>query len=437
MTDSFEAVQMQVLTLLQQVLERFGDGKAFASGETAVFADILDSMAMVEFVGLLADSCGVSSTRIEACVDRKFTTVADLARSLAASGLIPNGKPAREASSRAWRAAGTKRNEPSGASTVWLTGTSVRLPQAIETAASIDARLERPYGWLERHAGIRQRCVWSDEDPFDAIATAVRSCLEQTGARMKDIGGLVVTSEAPPILIGLAAAVHGRLGLPSSAVALEIGGACTGFLAALWLTQSLIARMDMVLVVAIEAASRYLKVEPGEAGEAASLFGDGVAAALLTGGPVDRRSIRVTDVLLGRDGSVGGVLKVERAPSGGVEIRMKRIELAGRAIDAMAQSALEMAGRHQLAATDLAAVVAHGGNGRMPALLARRLGIPPERIWSTTATTGNLGSASVPVAWATHFSTLSAPTIWTAAGGGLTWGAALLESPSQGVEASK
>ena len=52
--------------------------------------------------------------------------------------------------------------------------------------------------------------------------------------------------------------------------------------------------------------------------------------------------------------------------------------------------------------------------------------VPPERVWSTTAETGNLGSASLPVAWASHPSPPTGPVIWTAVGAGLTWGAALL-----------
>ena len=55
-------------------------------------------------------------------------------------------------------------------------------------------------------------------------------------------------------------------------------------------------------------------------------------------------------------------------------------------------------------AEDLAAlaepvVVVHGGNGRLPLLVARQLGLPAERVWSETASTGNLGSASLPVAY--------------------------------------
>ena len=69
--------------------------------------------------------------------------------------------------------------------------------------------------------------------------------------------------------------------------------------------------------------------------------------------------------------------------------------------------------------------MAHGGNGRMPAMLARQLHLPPSKVWSDVATTGNLGSASVPVAWSTRRGSVRGPVIWTAVGAGLQWGAAL------------
>jgi 3-oxoacyl-[acyl-carrier-protein] synthase III len=61
----------------------------------------------------------------------------------------------------------------------------------------------------------------------------------------------------------------------------------------------------------------------------------------------------------------------------------------------------------------------------MAGMLARALGVPPERVWSETSQTGNLGSASLPVAWAVREPIIDAPVIWTAAGAGLTWGAML------------
>jgi 3-oxoacyl-[acyl-carrier-protein] synthase III len=54
-----------------------------------------------------------------------------------------------------------------------------------------------------------------------------------------------------------------------------------------------------------------------------------------------------------------------------------------------------------------------------------QLNLPPERIWSQTANTGNLGSASLPVAWAMHPERPTGPIAWAAVGAGLTWAAAL------------
>jgi len=106
---------------------------------------------------------------------------------------------------------------------------------------------------------------------------------------------------------------------------------------------------------------------------------------------------------------------------------MRGTELAASAIHVMADSVEALAKRHGIEVAQLAAVIAHGGNGRMPALLARKLGLPPERVWSETAVTGNLGSASLPVAWAAP-PPPNGPVIWTAVGAGLAWGAALTGS---------
>src|SRR5207237_5737386 len=118
---------------------------------------------------------------------------------------------------------------------------------------------------------------------------------------------------------------------------------------------------------------------------------------------------------------------------GAVALHMRGTELASRAIHVVADSTEEMAARHGLGLSQLAAVVAHGGNGRMPALLALKLGLPPERVWSETSSTGNLGSASLPVAWATQTQRPSAPVLWAEGGDELTWGTVLTgNSPTFG-----
>jgi 3-oxoacyl-[acyl-carrier-protein] synthase-3 len=233
------------------------------------------------------------------------------------------------------------------------------------------------------------------------------------------------------LLAGLAAAFHQRLGFSSDTAALEIGGACTGFLAAMWTAQRLLTDRVAVLVLAVEAPSRWLPIEPGPAGEAAALFGDATAACVLTAQSATAAAIPVRDIQLGTNGAAGSLLRVEHEPGRGVVLHMDGPPLAQRAVRAMTDAVRQMSARHGLTVEQFAAVVAHGGNGRMPALLARRLALPAERVWSETAQTGNLGSASLPVAWASHDGPVQSPVIWTAVGVGLQWGAALLEGEHQ------
>jgi 3-oxoacyl-[acyl-carrier-protein] synthase-3 len=391
-----------------------------AADAAARFADVLDSMGFVEFLALVADDCGVTVETIDRAAGRRYGTVSELAVALTAAGL----RPTEPAPSTAETPAKSVRPALPQA---WLTATTVGLPMRRQPASAINALLHRPPGWLEDHAGIAARCVWDGEDALDAAAQTGKASLEKAALPAGASVVLLVTSEAPPELIGLAAALHQRLGLSCHTAAVELGGACTGFLAALWTAQRLLVDADAVLIPAIEAPSHWLSVRPGAAGEAAALFGDASAACVLTVQPTTD-ALRLRDLLLGTDGAAGALLHVERE-AGGMAIHMDGVPLAQRAVRTMADAVRQMSRRHGLWPEQLAAVVAHGGNGRMPALLARRLGLPIERVWSATSRTGNLGSASLPVAWASRDESIPGPIIWTAVGAGLQWGAAVFEAP--------
>jgi 3-oxoacyl-[acyl-carrier-protein] synthase-3 len=393
------------------------------AGDAGVrFADAVDSMGLVEFLALLADDLGVSVEAIEQAAGRRFGTVAELAAAiLADKNVCPTtGSLRRGADFLVCRLA------KQVLTPAWLAATAVRLPAAKQPAAAIDALLGRPPGWLEAHAGIRSRHLWGEEDPLDAAARTAADCLEQATFPLSAVSELLVTSEAPPLPAGLAAALHHRLGLPAACVALEIGGACTGFLAALWIARRFLAPDAGVLVVAVEAPSRWLATNSGSAGEAAALFGDGAAACLLAGRPAGASPLCLLDVVLECDGGAAGLLGVTHSREGGFALVMDGPALAQRAVRAMARAVRQVAHRRGMEVQDLAAVVMHGGNGRMPALLARRLGLPAERVRSETANAGNLGSASLPAAWAVRPAVdLQRAVVWTAAGAGLQWGAAL------------
>lgn len=418
MPPSQEDLLAHLLDCLRQVQHNLGMEPIASDDPHLRFADAVDSMGMVEFLALAADASGTTPLVIEECVNHQFSTIGALAKAMHSAGLHPSKQASVPVPSS---------SPPPPQSTCWLTSVTICLPDTVQPASAINEVLQRPSGWLESHAGIKSRRIWSHQEPMEAAVEAGRTCLDQAKVPAHQVGALLVTSEAPPMLAGLAAALHHRLNLGSGAVALEIGGACTGFLAALWTAQQLVPRTHSVLIIALEAHTQYLGLQPGLAGEAAALFGDGTAAVLLCDRPLGTSSVALEEVILGVDGSARHFLQVERTKAGSVELHMDGPPLAARAVRTMAQAVHNLAERHGLAVGDLAAVVVHGGNGRMPALLARQLDLPLDRIWSETPHTGNLGSATLPVAWASR-PALGGPVVWTAVGAGLTWGAAIMIS---------
>jgi 3-oxoacyl-[acyl-carrier-protein] synthase-3 len=431
-----------LLSVMRGVLEDLGDADAEPGGPDARFADVFDSMAMVEFLGVVADDCNCEISAIEECVDQRFSTVGELARAMHANGLGPTYlvEQAATKSPSVGQVA-----SPVGASTVrqladldqrraalvthavWLSGAAVRLPQTIERGPELNIAVGRPAGWLERRAGIIERRVWRDEDPLDAASACAADALRNARVPRDRLGAIITVAEAPPLAVGLAAAVHGRLQLKANTPCYEMGGACTGFLSALSLASTIVSARGPVLVLSVEAHSRLLPLKPGPHGESAALFGDGCSAVVIGVEPGRGSAVRLVDIATYADGGAGDLIRVQQAPDGNFCLEMDGVPLTEFALHALATATRDIVAKHGLSLARLGAIVAHGGNGRMPAMLARLLHVPLSKVWSEVTTTGNLGSASVPVAWSSRTSPPPGPIVWTAVGAGLAWGAALWE----------
>ena len=218
------------------------------------FADLLNSDGPGR--GLPADrgkgSRPTTPEALEACVGHTFGTVAELAAAMQTAGLTrPAASPPEAVRILAAATVGVMRFALLAGR---HGGPACRMP--LQPAGQLNALLQRPPGWLERHAGIEGRRTWNRQDPLAAATEAGQECLQRSGVRVEEVGTLLVTAEAPPMLTGLAAALHHRLGLRLGTTALEVGGACTGFLAALWLARTLVPAMGTVLIVSVECCPR-------------------------------------------------------------------------------------------------------------------------------------------------------------------------------------
>src|SRR5262245_49144804 len=93
MPASLADITADLLDRLDQVRCNLGISDGGSATADARFADLVDSMGMVEFLGLVAADCGVSPIVIEDCVHRRFGTIAELAEAMARRDLFPGKAP--------------------------------------------------------------------------------------------------------------------------------------------------------------------------------------------------------------------------------------------------------------------------------------------------------------------------------------------------------
>src|SRR5438270_3838530 len=117
-----DELTQHLLECLGRVRRNLGDEAEWPDDPAVHFADVLDSMGLVEFLALLAEDCGVRPAAIEECAGRRFGTVAELAQCLRNAGLAPRRADVGPADSP-WLGGAAKACQPAPA--CWLAATAV------------------------------------------------------------------------------------------------------------------------------------------------------------------------------------------------------------------------------------------------------------------------------------------------------------------------
>jgi 3-oxoacyl-[acyl-carrier-protein] synthase-3 len=223
------------------------------------------------------------------------------------------------------------------------------------------------------------------------------------------------------------------------AAAFDVNAACTGFLAALATGSQFIESglYERVLVVGAEVFSRIIDWTDRST---CVLFGDGAGAVVLE----RSESGGIGSMVLKSDGSGAGLLYARGPASSLTEAEGYRVVMDGREIFKLAVRAMEEASRQAVAAAgldidDIALVIPHQANQRITAAVARGLGVPLERVYSNVERYGNTSSASIPVAlceaWEDGRVSTGDQLLLVAFGGGLVWGASVVEWTGLGSQA--
>jgi 3-oxoacyl-[acyl-carrier-protein] synthase-3 len=307
-------------------------------------------------------------------------------------------------------------------------------PERRVASAEIEARLGLERGWIERRTGIvARRYAAEDEALTDIAFKAGEMALSGAGIDRSSVAlTLLATSTPDHPLPPSAPLLAQRLGLQGSG-AIDMAGACAGFLYALVLADTFVRAYDApVLVVAANILSR--RINPNERASCV-LFADAAGAVVL--GPSERRKTGVLGAKLASDGSGYDLIKIAAGGSrrpfapdlAAGETLMSLSDgqaVFAKAVDMMAatsRAALDAAG---LQVADLDLFVPHQANARMIAAVARQLIVPKRLIVSTVAEYGNSSAATIPFSLSLAVRGALQPgtkILMCAAGAGLTGGA--------------
>lgn len=299
------------------------------------------------------------------------------------------------------------------------------VPQCVVHNAQIENDLGLEAGWIERRTGIRMRYWASEDETLTGLAArAGYMALENANVDLSEIGMVLLATSTPDHLLPPSAPLLAhRLGL-HNAGAIDLAGACSGFLYALVMADALVrVQGRAVLVVAANILSR--RINPKERASAV-MFGDGAGAVVLS--PSSKGLCNLVSSTLTSDGSHYDLIGI---PAGQTQMTMRD----GRTMFTQAVKNMTDCGRQvmcqaNIAAANISHFVPHQANARIFDNVAEQLNLRHTTIARTIRDYGNSSAATIPLslslAQQQGLFKSDELILLTAAGAGLTGGAALL-----------
>lgn len=302
-----------------------------------------------------------------------------------------------------------------------------------ELAADLATRgVETSDEWIVARTGIRFRhFADAGTTSVDLGEQAARHALEAAGLQSEDIGLIIVATSTPDMIFpSNAALIQGRLGAAGGA-AFDVQAVCAGFVYALTVADQFVrsGTVRHALVIGAEVFSHILDFNDRTT---CVLFGDGAGAVVLSASDTPG----VLSSALHADGRQASILCTPGRVSGGEIAGSPFLKMDGQAVFKQAVHVLEDVAREALtkagrAPADVDWMVPHQANIRIMTHTAKKLGIPPEKVVVTVDEHGNTSAASIPLALDVAVRSGQVKRgdtlLFEAVGGGLTWGAAVVE----------
>ena len=318
-----------------------------------------------------------------------------------------------------------------------IIGTGAYVPQRIVKNDELSKIVETNDEWITSRTGIKQRRISSGEKTYQMAAKAAKEAIKNAGIEKEEIDMIILATISPDFFMpSTANLVQAELGL-EDIPSFDVTAGCTGFVYGLQIADQFIKskQSKTILLIGVEVLS---KVVDWSDRNTCVLFGDGAGAVILKSSSQEGIICTYT----GSQGDLRELLTLPAVPlknpflhiqnnNGGLStISMNGKEIFQFAIRIMIKSISQVLNKSNLSIDDIDYIIPHQANIRIIDYVARKLKVERKKFIINLDRFGNTSAASVPLALnEAHKKKTFRPgdrIIMVAFGGGLTWGAALL-----------
>jgi 3-oxoacyl-[acyl-carrier-protein] synthase-3 len=322
-----------------------------------------------------------------------------------------------------------------------IAGTGSFIPEKQLTNADLTKMVETNDEWITTRTGIKVRHIADENQSTAMLATeAARRAIENANISPEDIEMIINATITPEMVFpSTACFVQDMLGA-KKAWAFDISAACSGFVYGLSIAQQFVTsgKYDNVLVIGAETLS---KITDYKDRKSCILFGDGAGAAVIKRGGLNG-SKGIFYSTCGADGSgwtslycpaYGSRNPVSKPLANPNDVFMQIngrevYQLAVRKIIETVETCLKDC---NISVADIDLFIPHQMNARIIESVAKRLELADEKVFINIDKYGNTSAASIPIALdeSVRQGRIKKGDIalLVAFGGGLTWGANVIE----------
>ena len=294
----------------------------------------------------------------------------------------------------------------------FISGIGYHVPDRVVTNDDLAALMDTSDEWIRERTGIQtRRFVDEGVSTTELSIPAVERALGAASLTVNDIDLIIYATSTPDYMApGSGCLLQDRMGFPEIG-ALDVRVQCSGFIYGLSIADQYIRTGDCKHVLVVGAEVQSTGMDLSDAGRDVSvIFGDGAGAAVVSATEEDRG---ILSTHLHSEGKYAQELWSEvpasaRNPRISLDdikegrhwLKMNGREVFRHAVTRFPEAIMEAIQANNMKIDDVSLVIPHQANLRITLEVARRLRVPPEKVYSNIERFGNTTAASIPIAMA-------------------------------------